>query len=184
MGIVVVGTLVLVWTDATSRTFVTFLTMGPDQPWRFSSNRCKSPSYEDFLFDHSFGNERRTLSLCFASDKQGVIPYQVVPSGLLPPPLVRTSPNAPPPRPNTFYYMGDPTSGEAAAYVQQREQRFVLTPQLEADARRGFASALWKARWEGLRFAAPFIFGALIFIWVFTAVIGWIIRGFAGAPRG
>ena len=32
--------------------------------------------------------------------------------------------------------------------------------------------------------AFPWVAGMIIFVWVFTAVLGWIVRGFAGVPQG
>ena len=60
------------------------------------------------------------------------------------------------------------------------EKAFIL---FDADKER--AEKLWrKERNEDLKRGAQWLFGGLFGLWVFGAVVGWIVRGFAGIPQG
>lgn len=68
--------------------------------------------------------------------------------------------------------------------MDKRKADFALTPDLTRQIREG----TWSRRWNGftsrIEEAAPVVFGSILFLWIFAAVIGWIIRGFAGIPSG
>jgi hypothetical protein len=45
-------------------------------------------------------------------------------------------------------------------------------------------SKLWPARWENIKEGLLATVAGLVFLWIFSWGVGWIVRGFAGIPTG
>lgn len=71
-------------------------------------------------------------------------------------------------------------STEVTSYTGRVTRDFRLTQADEewADSR------YWPAVWKRIKEASQWIFGGWLALWIFTAVVGWIVRGFAGIPTG
>lgn len=158
----------------------------PDQPWHFAPKECEYPNEDRFMWKREFpqiGN--KNLSLCFET-VQGDVLYAEAPppKDAPPPPITFDRGNLRPPPPNKWYWHGGTYSEEVRAYMDKREADFVLTPMIASHVRDG----LWRLRWARFKNrveeAAPVVGAALLFLWLFCAVAGWIIRGFAGIQSG
>ena len=183
----------------------TFFTAGPDQPWRFEAKACQYPNDFRTVSDVDVSAAGESVQLCFETLQNGKIPYAVAPEpagatqvrkereareaaeaaaednaliaqGKPPPIRVVEIPR--------WYYNGNTFDEQVMSYEEQREQSFRLTPEMAQQVRESSSSRLWAARREAFRSGAPWVFGIIAFIWVFTAVMGWIVRGFAGVPQG
>jgi hypothetical protein len=204
MAVVVgIGAVIVIGVDAETPTF---FIAGPGQPWRFETKACKSPNYSRYPSDLSVGSE--SFVLCFEALSNGKIPYAVAPEPEnaararkeqeardaaedaadekareargepQPPPLIRVVET---PR---WYYGGDPYDEPAATYIDGQVRAFQLTPQRQEQVRNSATRRQWAARVEAFTDGAPWVIGIVAAVWVLTAVIGWIVRGFAGVPMG
>lgn len=174
---------------------------GPTMPWFVADEDCKSPSYERFLWDYDWGGDKRGLQLCFLALDNGKIPYAVAPTppkelarrakqraaddaddkareARGEPPLIRLRMETP------WFYNADEDDPRVQSYIAQSEANLQITPELRQQLRKGHSAAKWRARKQALGDATPWVAGLCIFIWILTAVLGWIIRGFAGIPSG
>jgi hypothetical protein len=204
MALVVVGGAISVFTTADDNP--TFFTAGPDEPWELRNSRCESPDESRYLFDQSIGSERKTIILCFEAASTGKIPYAVAPEpeeaarerkaqegrqaaedraeeaktagGVASPPIIRTTVLP------KWYYIGDAYLEPARSYLDGRENSFRITPEMAREVRANSTSRAWTARSRALTDAMPWVFGIIAFFWIVTAIIGWIVRGFAGVPMG
>ena len=183
----------------------TFFTAGPDQPWRFEAKACQYPNDLRAISDVDVSAAGETVQLCFEALQNGKIPYAVAPepAGAAQARKEREAREAaeaaaedkvlmargePPPIRTVdiprWYYGGNTFDDQVMSYEEQREQSFRLTPEMAQQVRESSTSRLWAARREAFRSGAPWVLAILAFIWVFTAVMGWIVRGFAGVPMG
>ena len=175
---------------------------GPAEPWAVMKRSCNTPSYERFLWNFDWGGERKGLSLCFTAASNGMIPYEVAPE----PPeegrrraeerlreeaadRARAARGEPPPirfsQPERhWYYTADPYDGRVQQHVSERVAAFTLASEIRRELVNNQAAARWSARWKALEDALPWVLGLCVFIWLLTAVAGWVVRGFAGIPRG
>ena len=165
---------------------------GPEMPWFVADEGCEYPSYHRALPKYDWGVGKPGLALCFLALENGEIPYAIAPT----PPeerakLVRqkaedqsrSSLGEPPPfRLKSSWYYTDVSYGPR---VQDYVERSVATLKITSELRQQLAGAGWRWRAHKRAFdeAAPWVFGLCIFIWLFTAVLGWIVRGFAGVPQ-
>jgi hypothetical protein len=186
---------------ATNADYAVFSTAGPSEPWQFRNGRCEDPDYSRYVSDVDVGTKRETVILCFDAASDGKIPYAVAPEpedaargrrareqrqaaedraaverGA--PPVIRTTALT------KWYYTGGDYSDAVQTYVDAREQSFRITPEMAKAVRDSSAGRLWQARMRGVSDVGPWVFGLIAFIWILTAVVGWIVRGFAGVPWG
>ena len=84
------------------------------------------------------------------------------------------------PADNGRWWMAGPYSTEVTKYMQDRESTFRLSPQGMEEARR----LRWERRLEQWKDAARVAVVGLAVGWVLVTVVGWIVRGFLGIPRG
>lgn len=167
---------------------------GPTMPWFVNDEECKSPSYERHLWDYDWGGKKRGLTLCFMALDNGTIPYAVAPT----PPEVKRREEAedrareargePPPLErlikSPWFYGASEYDSRVQAYVNQSVADLKVTPELRQRLIDTRAKARWRAHRQAFDEAAPWVLGICAFIWLFTAVMGWIVRGFAGVPSG
>ena len=79
-----------------------------------------------------------------------------------------------------IYGMEDKYSSQVTGYQKAQSEVFAVTGEVVEAARASQRTALieqWKV-------SLMILFGGLAFFWVFVAAAGWIVRGFAGIPRG
>ena len=175
----------------------TLATMGPDDQWAVTDESCESPSYPHYLWDYDWGGERKGLTLCFLAASSSKIPYAVAPeppeearrraqelardeaadrarASRGEPPTIRLTPR------RHWYYTGGASHPVVQQHINERVAAFRLTP----DLRRELGDNQSAARWQALFDALPWVLCGCAFIWIFSVVIGWIIRGFAGVPQG
>jgi len=197
-----IGAFILIATTADT---ATFFTSGPDQPWRFQAKACQYPNDSRSVSDVDVSAAGENVELCFETLQNGKIPYAVAPepagaaqvrkkrearesAEAVAEDKVLMARGQPPPIRTVdlprWYYGGNMFDDQVVSYEDEREKSFRLTPEMARQVRESSSSRLWAARSEAFRSGAPWVFGVIAFIWVFTAVIGWIVRGFAGVPMG
>jgi hypothetical protein len=142
----------------------------PDQPFAISQDDCEygRDARED-LYDYRFGAELIDVVLCFRAeptDKGGLaIAY------------------APADKPGS-YWMADRYSSPVAEYVKRRSREFSPTADIIAQSEKAQNERWWREKKQYLEDA--FQVGAIgcLFLWLFSSLMGWIIRGFAGIKSG
>lgn len=186
VGLTVISGLAYVGFSATPS--VNFSTSAPDEPWRLSTDPCDYPSQKHYLDSRDLGDgERRSVTLCFEASIEDKIPYSRAPA---PPPDPNVPPSiveitgAPPAPEQKWYYLGGPFDDNVEAYIAKRSSEFELTQERASQARASLRAIYWKSRYRAFKEAAPVVGAIIIFFWLFTAVTGWIVRGFAGVPTG
>ena len=173
----------------------TFFTAGPGEPWRLEARACQYPNDPHPASGVDVSTAGESVSLCFEALPNGKIPYAIAPE---PEDAARAraqqeaadkaaiARGEPPPlRPmqsSKWYYYGNMFDDQIMSYEELRDASFRLTPEMAQRVRETSSSRLWAARREAFQSGAPYVFGVIAFIWVLTAVIGWIVRGFAGVP--
>ena len=81
---------------------------------------------------------------------------------------------------NGWAWSAGPHSTEVTRYMKERHKGFQLPPQGMEEAGR----LRWDKRFEQWKEAAIAAVAGLSVGWVLTAVVGWVVRGFLGIPRG
>ena len=79
-----------------------------------------------------------------------------------------------------IYGLEDKYSSQVLGYQKAHGASFDVTGEVDEAVTAGRKTALveqWKV-------SSMFLFGGLGVLWVFVAATGWIVRGFAGIPRG
>lgn len=158
----------------------------PDEPWYFAPRECEYPSEETYLGDtDTLALEGRTVALCFLAKKGDILYAEAPPpKDAPPPPITFERPGMATVTPQKWYWHGDSYDEPVKAYMDKRKADFVLTPDLVRQIREGTWSLRWNRFTARFEKAAPIVFGAMFFLWLFATVVGWIIRGFAGIPNG
>ena len=156
----------------------------PDEPWYFAPRDCDYPNETEYPSE-STALELNGLSvaLCFLAEKGEIFYEEAPPPKAAPPPITSTGGGAPA-SPQKWYWHGKGYDEPARAYIDKRKAEFTLTPALI----RQIGQGTWSRRWNGftsrITEASPFVFGSIFFLWIFAAVVGWVVRGFAGIPSG
>lgn len=158
----------------------------PDEPWYFAPRECEYPNETEYLWDRETPDlNGRTVALCFVAEKGNILYAEAPPpKDAPPPPIIIGPPGAAPPPPQKWYWHGDSYDEPVKAYMDKRKADFVLTPDLTHQIREGTWSLRWQRFTARFEEAAPIVFGLIFFLWAFAAVLGWIVRGFAGIPSG
>lgn len=136
------------------------------EPVLMTVTECEDEEGRESILDYKTATGSKfNVGLCFVAiksrDGQKIgIPYKVEPSGDW--------------MANTRY------SPEVSEYQKRAASRFQIPPKTipDVNARK---RAAYIDHWK---FAAQFLFGGLLAGWAFVAVVGWIVRGFMGVPRG
>jgi hypothetical protein len=199
MGMVTLGGAAYV---AFADTPIATLESEPGQPWRVAQTKCDFGDLEEYSYNLDWGGDRRGVSFCFRALDNGGIPYAIAPTPAdeanryaaeqskeeaedrareargEPPPLRRTI------TPPQWYYTATEYSDTVRNYAKKRVAEFKMTPELQQRLQARQKAVWWEARSQAAGEAFQFVLAICAFIWVFTAVTAWIIRGFAGVPRG
>lgn len=108
----------------------------------------------------SVGIDLCLLTMPFGKDSQQLVPYKIDQGGMV--------------------WGAAIYSNEVDAYERELEKRFVL-PSSDAQWADNELSKRYRQNWlQSLGYLAV----GLIAFWVFVWCIGWVVRGFAGIPRG
>jgi hypothetical protein len=172
----------------------TLTSRGPTMPWFVSDDECPTLAYERALYDYDWGGSKPGLTLCYL-DIKGKIPYAVAPT---PPEAkrqeeqeaaqdrARIARGEPPPLrlSDPWFYTADAYDQRVQSYVDETASSLKVTPELRQRLTDTRSKVWWRAHRSAFSDAAPWVMGLCAAIWLITAVIGWIVRGFAGVPTG
>lgn len=145
---------------------MTFTKLGPSfSPVYSEEATCGTDDAREYFSREFAKGKSVSITLCFKSVGEGGrkgIPYAVDPAD------------------KKMWLVDDKYSRDVLQYMKQAEMAFIL---FDADKER--AQKLWKkSRKENFGEGALWFTGGVIFLWVFGAVVGWIVRGFASIPTG
>jgi hypothetical protein len=145
---------------------MTFMVRGPNSaPVYAEGIRCETDNASESLYPKFAKGKTVSVTLCFKSVGEGsskYIPYALDPMDA------------------KLWLVNEKYSSEVRAYTERIKGNFVLSA---VDKER--AEKLWRdERNEGLKTGAMWLFGGLAVLWFSGAVVGWIVRGFAGIPQG
>ncbi len=155
---------------------VMFETKNPEDGFHLTFQPCNYPDWPRSLENKlSFDGDPHRVTLCFRSDMGGV-PYVTYKLDVYPErtddPLVST------------YMVGKPYEQHVTAYMDKRFEAF----RADMGWHEAAEGSLWRGRlarlWQRMKEAFPWALGGAFAIWLFTFVIGWVARGFAGIPSG
>lgn len=181
IGIVIVGGMAIIFLDGGGAR-LTFETTTSLDGWHFTTKPCSPPDYAEYL-DYSLPIDGKSedVALCFRT-QDGKLLYQSAPPIQLP--AVGNPPKGSKPPVLNAFATTDPYSEEGRAYIVERSRRFEAPSAEMQGARSNFWKMKWKLKWTRFKEAIPWVSGLVFGIWLMTAVIGWIVRGFAGIPTG
>lgn len=125
---------------------------------------CNHSDAEKKLSRHTKSGKRVSVTLCFKSqelaDRRAVIPYKVDPAGR--------------------WWGNASHTDDVTRYIASYGDRFQLTDDMDK-----WVEQRWRdERWSQVKEGVLFLFGGWMCLWLLGAVIGWIVRGFAGIPTG
>jgi hypothetical protein len=147
---------------------LTLETRYPDQPFAISSAACgyDADARHD-LYDFKVGSKNINILLCFRATETN--------EGKLA--IAYAAANTP-----GSFWMGDEYSEDVRTYIHKRASEFSVTPKILAESEAALDERWWREKKQ--YFKDAFQFGAIgwILLWIFSTVVGWIIRGFAGIP--
>lgn len=132
---------------------------------RPATDYCGYPNAEGRVDMTEGGEVVARLSVCFkAQTSMGgtvLVPYALAPDGKV-------------------FLMQTNTSPEVRSYAERETARAVRSGKFNNEAKEAKRAKLFSFWWGMAKLAG----GGLLAIWIATAVIGWVVRGFAGIPRG
>ena len=152
-----------------TRVKIVFARSGPGQPWLRATpaERYSDCTFADASQSREFTTKGKTsvsATLCFKASKfknnRMLVPYKQDGEGM--------------------WWGAGAYSDEVKAYTTEAADAFrlAMTDEEWADGQ------LWPTRWKTVRNAAGVLFGGLVLLWLFTAIFGWIVRGFLAIPKG
>ena len=162
----------------------------PDEAWTFSKRDCDYSDHAEYLETFDLSNlGSRYITLCFRKQQTGFA-YEQLAAGEMAPPLVRTvtpssaSSNSDPAPDMKWYNFNDERAPAVQNYFKESSANFTVN-----DANLAIAGAgLWRIRFSDFKnrvedSGVPGVV-VLIALWIITAALGWVVRGFAGVPVG
>jgi hypothetical protein len=160
-------------------------TTSPSDAFHWTLRDCSYPDQEktwDGKVEFKVGDPR-TVAACFRTNKGGKLWYDYGPEQEIQ--LDPIKGKGPPPPIKYRKMLEVHTYTPAAdAYMDKRMNEYKPT-RAEFDAiGKDQWMIVWVRFWDRVKEVAPWVAGLLLGIWLLTAVIGWIIRGFAGIPSG
>ncbi len=189
IGIVVAaGAATIIWSNDPDPVLTS---RGPGLPWFVADRACPDSSYVREIWDYDWGGKEPGLRLCFLT-YEGRVPYAVAPTpkeekqkqereyreaaARGEPPAIRFE--------EPWFYTASEYDPRVETYVSQSIANLRITPGLQKRLEGSAWSVWWRGKRQAFDTAAPWVFGVCAGIWVFTLVVGWIVRGFAGVPSG
>jgi hypothetical protein len=164
----VVGVLVNSWNNNPS-VWVTYQTYGPDYPFikaNESSSSCESNDHSEWFYTQTKNGTSVSLTLCFKAQEFN--------NGLMLVPYKTDANDKGKIWGNSVY------SSEVSNYAERRKRLFKIP----------LADEQWideqgkKKITENITDGVGYAFSGFVAIWLVGTVIGWIVRGFMGVPRG
>lgn len=151
------------------RVWLDLETTGPGEPWRLASKGCALSDAKEFRPDVEPDIKALdAVDLCFRShpseDGEMLVPYKN--------------------EGKNRWLMGGVLSEPVRSYIAQRIATFTLLP-VQREVIEAEANRLWWQRWRDyLKFTAVVAGIGWFGLAGLAAVVGWIVRGFAGIPKG
>jgi hypothetical protein len=158
----VLGAIVVSW-NQTPYVSLTYSTAAPSAPF-VPAEDCRSNDRTEHLYGRKLDGEKTaSVTLCFTA--------QEFPNGSMLIPYTEKD--------GQVWGNGE-YSNEVMNYTKARAERFDLP-----DEGRKRALEQWnRRRTDQLKEAALFTIGGVVCLSILSAIIGWIVRGFFGIPRG
>jgi hypothetical protein len=159
----VIGCMIVFWHD-TPYIELTYETAGPSAPFVRTSKFTDSRDAQEYHGAYDLSDDKRVyVTLCFKahpfSNGSMLVPYKLE---------------------GGQWWGDEPSSSEVTNYTKARSEQFTLSEEARASAlaewRRQRLSRFWT--YLGVAFAG------WLAIAVVAAILGWIVRGFLGIPRG
>lgn len=165
---------------------IIFETSAPDDSWALASKPCAISDHWDYRPSFTFSNgKERQILLCFRATERGRFRYlEATRPANAPPKINVVIGGGPPPPEPKWYYEGTEYENEVQAYFTARQASFEVTPALDKLVVDNLTSIEWREAKVRLGDAVTTVGGSLLGFWLLTAVLGWILRGFAGIPAG
>jgi hypothetical protein len=143
-----------------------FTTPTPSSNFRITQDECDTGidaiehTSRDIAPGRSVSTELCFKSQLFSSNQRQLVPYKVDSNGTM--------------------WGNSPYSTEVSTYTKMRAENFVLS-----DTDRQSALTEWNSQWwRKVRNGVFIAIGGWIGLSILQALIGWIVRGFAGIPWG
>ena len=157
-------------------------TSSPGERLHWTLKECPYPDMDkDWGGTVEFkSSDPRRVTACFRAGTNGKIPYALGPKQTF---MMKIRDKNFPISYNQMIF-GDQFSDEVSAYMSARMSGFKFAP----EETRAIGDAQWKIGvvhfCERVEYAFPWVAGLIIGLWVISAGIGWMVRGFAGVPSG
>lgn len=168
-GFWAIGVVAVNFWERETRVKMVFPVRGPGLAW---TRVAPSKTYSECELDDASESQSATtnagtpvsVTLCFKAmkfkDDRMLVPYRVDEKGM--------------------WWGATSYSDDVKKYTKDVAQNFHLSKADEEWA----DSQLWPIRWRKVKKASAWLFGGLLVLWMFTAIVGWIARGFFGIPSG
>ncbi len=127
---------------------------------------CGNEDAREYLAPQLPDGSKASVTLCFppsmSSDGRMLIPYRADPERA------------------DRVWMNDRYSSDVTQYTRPVAARFGL----QSDAVSAYKARQRAALFDQWKLAIQFVCGGLAALWAMVALVGWIVRGFLGIPRG
>lgn len=158
-------------------------TSSPDDVWQLNPfdefdiyPSCGSNAAEKRLSDFEIiSGEKRDIFLCFSKNSEGKIIYKIY----KPSHKFESYNNL-----GNIEFSAEESDIKVVNYIQKRYSDFKLDSRIISEIQREIFPA---ERQNRLNYTKTTLLSYAMFLggfWIFSFVIGWIVRGFAGIPRG
>ena len=157
---------------------VLFETSRPSEKFWYSTTKCGWPDKQREANSIFFPDgEQREISLCFRTRPDSNIVF-------LESVADKDEPERGFKKGDPLISFGDAHDNVLEEYISKRVQNPDISPAELVYAQDNLWKRKPKAIWGRTKEMFPFAAGAIVFLWLFASVMGWIIRGFAGIPSG
>jgi hypothetical protein len=165
----ILGLIVIVYIytviDETPYLSISYNVTFPDKPYVRFEGECSSDSRSEYLTRSTRKGNDVLISLCFLPSKSNegnkVIPFKID-------------------RETREWWGNTEYSSDVTEYTSQVSSNFTLS---EIDEKY-IDSQWWKVWFTDVKSGLITTIECLLGFWLFTLVVGWIVRGFMGIPRG
>lgn len=159
---------------------VTLVSTLPSEKFIYTGAQCEYGDHKEnwgiMLFPDG---KRRPLTLCFAgnSNFDGDIVFR---EGV----ADEDYPDRNIKKGEQVFWAASPYSTEVQEYAAARAKTEVFRKRVLEEAANQFWMQSWKAMWARLKECLPILGFGIFGLWIFSGVLGWIVRGFFGVPSG
>jgi hypothetical protein len=169
-GVVAIGGLIYVWNAGTEK--VTLASYGPGTEWRLEAEPC---GYSDAEEPIRLNNVKVNFKMvaCLRANDQGQVPYAIAPT-----------PKDAPPGGGAWYFNDSAYSQPVRDYITSLRGKLTISRTIVKASKRQHRDNNRAAYWEAIKQTIGVVGGIVFGLWLVSAAVGWIIRGFAGIPNG